>query len=75
MSDLDNLKRRAGIIAEDEVSNIEFIGNNFINGNQKDTFQAIGGNVSLFAQVAIYLGATGGQESLMNFLNHTARRG
>jgi len=81
--DTADLKRRAGIVNENEdfwtsgeaSQHPQAIADNFINGNQKEAFRAIGGNVALFAQVAMNLGNSGGSEALMNFLQFASRRG
>lgn len=75
MSDLDDLKRRAGITEEYDGEYPALIAQNFINGNQKDAFQAIGDSVPLFAQVVLHMGNAYGQEALMNFLQFASRRG
>jgi hypothetical protein len=56
-------------------NSVESIADNFINGNQKDAFQAIGGNIALFAQVVLYMRSSVGKEALMSFLNFASRRG
>lgn len=62
-------------VSPDGSDSPEFIATNFINGNQSDAFNAIGGNVALFAQVAMSLGSSDGSEALMNFLQFASRRG
>ena len=74
--DTADLKRRAGIVEMyDGSQHPEAIADNFINGNQKDAFQAIGESVPLFAQVVLHMGNAYGQEALMNFLQFASRRG
>ena len=74
--DTSDLKRRAGIVEEyDGSQHPAAIAQNFINGNQKDAFQALGGNLGLFAQVVLHFGEAYGQTEMMNFLQFASRRG
>jgi hypothetical protein len=74
--DTSDLKRRAGITEEyDGSQHPAAIAQNFVNGNQKDAFQAIGGNVGLFAQVALHFAESYGPEQMTYFLQFASRRG
>lgn len=76
--DTSELKRRAGIIEGDiRLSGADpaFIATNFINGNQSDAFNAMGTSLALFAEVALHMGESYGQEAMMNFIQFAARRG
>ena len=80
MSDqeIDDIKRRAGILTEydeyeDDDGSAEQIANPYNNGNISDAFQAMRGNIALFAEVALYLGRTAPND-LSNFLQMATRR-
>ena len=78
-SEIEEIKRRAGLITEydeyeDDHGSAEQIANTYVNGNIKDAFQAMQGNISLFAEVALYLSRMSPND-LTNFLQMAARRG
>lgn len=75
--DVTELQRRAGIVNEsayDGSQHPQAIADNFINGNIKDAFQAIGGDISLFANVALFLRENNERE-FMRFLVQASARG
>jgi hypothetical protein len=79
MNEIDNIKRLAGILKEydeyeDDTGAAEQIANTYINGNISDAFQAVQGNISLFAEVALYLSRTSPNE-LGHFLQMAVQRG
>jgi hypothetical protein len=83
MSDIDDLKRRAGITEMDypqdgpaghAYKGVPQIADTFKNGNIKDAFEAIGSDVSLFARVAIYLNHMDKPE-FERFLKIASKRG
>jgi hypothetical protein len=73
-SEIEEIKRRAGLITEDEDYAAE-IANTYINGNIKDAFAAIGNNIALFAEVVLAISSYHGSEEAEQFLNMVARRG
>lgn len=78
MSELDDIKRRAGITEDDYGTDTEMsaanLARSWINGNRNDTFRAVKGNTALFASVAMILNNVGSNE-LIDFLQAAIRRG
>ena len=77
MDEIQDIKRRAGILTEfeeEDLGSAEHIANNYINGNISDAFQAMRGNIGLFAEVALYLARTTPNE-LGHFLQMATRQG
>lgn len=79
--DTSELKRRAGIVNEEFADDpyVGFLATNFVNGNVTDVLQRIHGDgaagIGLFADVALHLKASAGEEEFMRFLNTVAGRG
>ncbi len=79
MSDIDELKRRAGITEwidggeQTGEANPEAIATTFINGNQSDAFRATQ-DTAMFAKVVLVLKDMD-QNAMMTFLNMAANRG
>lgn len=80
MSDIDDIKRRAGILNEYEhlnahaESNAADLARTYINGNISDAFAGVEGNLPLFAEVALILNNMGHDE-MIQFLQMAMRRG
>lgn len=69
MSNINDLKKRAGILTEEHFDPIE----NWINGNQSDVRRFIGNDPSKVAMFALSLWEQMGDEELRKFLTHISR--
>jgi len=72
--DYDALRKRAGIIEEENRSTVAHVADNYINGNISDVLYTVRTARSvLLAQVALYLNEYAGQDEMISFLKAVAR--
>jgi hypothetical protein len=70
MDEMTDLKRRAGIITEDDGFDPV---QNWVNGNQADVRRYIGGNPATAAQLGLAIWEELGDDHLRQFLTHLTR--